>query len=260
MTLDDVLQDLIQCLGSQGDSIIAWEEVQAWPEEAVEIFQNAGWIKPTVSAKSVVCPGCEESCFMPVHIPPTKQGKLVQAFVACDQRDDMGRVPIPSGALQQWQVTENQLTNWLAREISVRGKPKRDRETKSFLIGDVQGKKRTGRLELVFKEPVTLKASEHPLSLNEIVFLDGHQLKIDRAAILDLIDRPPTSDRYIPSIARREARKLETQAIYKSWQKAYRTLKRKNSDKSDNWCALQIAKMDIAQGRGSETIRKNMKK
>jgi hypothetical protein len=260
MTLDDVLQDLMQRLGSQGDSIIAWEQVREWPKEAVEIFQKAGWIKLTVPARSVVCPGCEENCFMPVHVPPAMQGKPLQAFVACEQRDDMGRVPIPSATLQQWQVTENQLTKWLAQEISMRGKPKRDRETKNILIGDVQGKKRTGSLELVFKESVTLKISEHILSLNEIVFLDGHQLRIDRAAILDLVDRHPAKDRYTPSIARNEARKLDTQAIYKGWQRAYRALKRKNPDKSDNWCALQITKTDVAQGRDSETIRKNMKK
>lgn len=57
MTLDDVLQDLIQHLDSQGDSTIAWEQVREWPEGAVEIFQNAGWIEAKALAKTVVCPG-----------------------------------------------------------------------------------------------------------------------------------------------------------------------------------------------------------
>ena len=37
-------------------------------------------------------------------------------------------------------------------------------------------------------------------------------------------------------------------------------LKKANSNKSDTWCSKLIAKMDIAQGRDAETIRKNMKK
>ena len=62
------------------------------------------------------------------------------------------------------------------------------------------------------------------------------------------------------STARREARKLDTQAKYESWQKEYRKLKRKNPEKSDTWCSLQIKKLEIAQSCKSETIRKHMKK
>lgn len=66
--------------------------------------------------------------------------------------------------------------------------------------------------------------------------------------------------RYTPSNARREARKLDTQAMYKTWRKAYRNLKKKNPHITDVWCSQKIAKMDIARGRNAETIRKNMKK
>ena len=48
--------------------------------------------------------------------------------------------------------------------------------------------------------------------------------------------------------------------MYESWRKEYRTLKRKNPKKSDTWCSLQIEKMEIAQDRDAETIRKRMKK
>lgn len=75
-----------------------------------------------------------------------------------------------------------------------------------------------------------------------------------------MIDRPLSSNQYKPSIARREVNKLDTQTRHKGWQKAYRELKRKNPNKSDNWCALQIAKMPIGKGKSQETIRKNMKK
>ena len=46
MTLEDVLQELIQVLSSKGDGTISWEQVRQWPESAIEIFQDAGWIKP----------------------------------------------------------------------------------------------------------------------------------------------------------------------------------------------------------------------
>jgi len=61
------------------------------------------------------------------------------------------------------------------------------------------------------------------------------------------------------SIVRREARKLDTQAMYKRWQKAYREAVKLRPNKSDTWYSIHIAKMDIAKGRDAETIRKHMK-
>jgi hypothetical protein len=64
----------------------------------------------------------------------------------------------------------------------------------------------------------------------------------------------------MPANARREARKLDTQARYKSWQKEYRLLKQSHPNMSDVWYSLKIAKMEIAKGSSAETIRKHMKR
>lgn len=58
----------------------------------------------------------------------------------------------------------------------------------------------------------------------------------------------------------RQAGKLGTQAMYEVWRKKYRELKRKNPNKVDTEISKMIKKMDIAQGRDSETIRKQMVK
>jgi hypothetical protein len=63
-----------------------------------------------------------------------------------------------------------------------------------------------------------------------------------------------------PINVRREARKLDTQAMYESWQKEYRNQVKKRPDMSDVWYSQQIAKLDIAKGSNAETIRKHMKK
>lgn len=63
----------------------------------------------------------------------------------------------------------------------------------------------------------------------------------------------------LPPPSRREVRKHHTNATHKAWQQEYRRLKKKHPAKSDTWCANQIAKMDIAQGRNAETIRKCVK-
>jgi len=74
------------------------------------------------------------------------------------------------------------------------------------------------------------------------------------------VDAATTADnRYTPTTARREARKLDTQAMYESWRKEYRALKKSRPKMSDVWYSRQIAKLEIAEGRDADTIRKHMK-
>jgi hypothetical protein len=81
-----------------------------------------------------------------------------------------------------------------------------------------------------------------------------------RAPVSERVDAVTSrSNQRKPTSARREARKLDTQAKYKSWRKAYRSLKQNHPNESNVWYSQQIAKMKIAEGSSAETIRKNMK-
>lgn len=64
---------------------------------------------------------------------------------------------------------------------------------------------------------------------------------------------------YTPSNAKREARKLDTQAMYASWQKAYRDLKKIHRNKSDVWYSTHISRTPISKDRNASTIKKHMK-
>jgi hypothetical protein len=260
MTFQDTLQDLILRLGEGDGGILAWEQVREWPGGAVEIFELAGWIKLKDPARAVVCPGCEENCFMPVHVRSETEGKSLWAYVACDKRDDMGRVPLSTEHLKQWQISEGQVAKWICHALGLKGRPKRTNSNQAIQLGHFQGKKRTGILELDCTRSPVLKSSGGSIPLEEIVVFNGKQLNIDREAVLEVVDRPPPVERYSPSVTRRESRKLNTQNMHKSWQKTYRKLKRENPGMSDKWYSQKISKMDIAQGRDPETIRKNMKK
>lgn len=262
MTQEDVLQELIQRLGSGGDSTLAWEQIREWPKGAVEGFEKAGWIKAAAPASTLECPGCEHNCFMPVHVLPEANGRPSRAFVACDRRDDMGRVKIPLVRLRQWQVTESQVARWVSGALGLKAKPEHEKTSGAYKLGDLQGNKRVGSLEFDTAKSVSLKSSGHSLPLIEVVYFEGDYPCIDRTAIQGLVDLPPaseTANRYKPSAARREARKLDTQVMHKSWKKGYREWKRKRPGMTDVWYSQQVAKMDIAQGRDAETIRKHMK-
>ena len=73
-----------------------------------------------------------------------------------------------------------------------------------------------------------------------------------------LAEMPLNELRHTPSTAKREARKIDTQARYASWKKAYKALRKKHPGKSDVWYSQQIAKTAIAKGLSASTIKKNM--
>jgi hypothetical protein len=106
-----------------------------------------------------------------------------------------------------------------------------------------------------------LKAGASSMPLADIVTFDGNSYGLNLIMLGQWLDAVSDSNSsYVPSSARREARKLDTRELHESWQKAYRQLKKKHPEMSDVWCSQKIAKMDIGKDRDSETIRKHMKK
>ncbi len=194
MTLPEVLQELVELVGSEGDTVLAWDQVRHWPNGAVETLQKAGWIEPTAAALTVECPGCERNCFMPVHVILARNGQPARAYVACDRRDDMGQVKIAMSRLQQWQITEGQIAQWASRALGLNGKPERDKVSGVFRLGSLQGKQRVGSLEFATAGLVCLKTSGHSLPLGDVVNFQRGRPSIDRAAILALVDLPPASE------------------------------------------------------------------
>jgi hypothetical protein len=73
------------------------------------------------------------------------------------------------------------------------------------------------------------------------------------------VDETPDAADAAQTSVRHAVRKLESQDLYKRWQAAYRKSKKNHPHQSDVWHSMQIAKLQIAEGRKAETIRKHMK-
>jgi hypothetical protein len=130
-----------------------------------------------------------------------------------------------------------------------------------FNIGIASGDKRRQMLCLRTERDLILVAGNNEIPLPELVGFHDGRYSIDVAMIRYLVDSETTANpRHTPSNARREARKLETQARHGRWRTAYREQKKKHPKKSDAWHAQRIAKGEFGDGRNAETIRKNMKK
>ena len=237
------------------------EELNQWPAEAIKAMKSQRLIAKARPASSAICSGCERDCVMPVHTLPAKTGAPV-LFIICDKRNDINRVPVPTERLPQWQCSADLVCGFVAASLGLRRSDKQRASASLWEIGIATGDKRSQMLCMQGKNDVlALVAGNNPVPLAELIEYHDGQYSLDRAMIRRLVDAATTADnRYTPSNAKREARKLDTQAMYEGWRKAYRNLRKKHKNMSDVWYSQQIAKMDIAHGREAETIRKHMKK
>ena len=202
----------------------------------------------------------QNNAAMPVHIIPAKENLSARAFISCDKRSDISRITVSLAKLNQWQSTIDFVCKFIANSLELRQSSQSTDNPNLINIGIVTGNKRSQMLCLEADGALSLVAGNSRLPLIELIGYRDGAYSLDAAMIRQLVDSATTADnRYTPSNARREARKLDTQAIYESWQKEYRALKRKYPNKSDSWYSRKIAKMDIANGRSDESIRKNMK-
>jgi hypothetical protein len=196
---------------------------------------------------------------MPVYTLPAGTGPAA-SFVVCDKRDDINRVEVPAALLRQWLCGAEAVGRFVAQGLGLRPESQRKADAGLWELGLVTGKKRGQMVCLRANGTLELVAGSNDLPLAELVRFGANGYSVDCEAIRQLVDAATMGDpRYTPSIARREARKLETQALHESWRKAYRELKRSHPGMSGVWYSQRIAKLDIAQWRSAATIRKHMK-
>lgn len=262
MTPKDALTKLLGRVGaSQGAAVlINDDELIQWPPTAVKAMKSQKLIAKVRPASSAVCPGCERDCVMPVHTLTAKAGAPA-SFIVCDKRSDINRVSVSTELLTQWQCSADSVCGFIVVSLGLRRSDKQTASPYLWEIGIASGDKLSQMLCLQANDALALVAGSKTVPVAELVEFNNGKYSLDGAMIRRLVDASTTADiRYTPSNARREARKLETQAMHESWRKTYRNLKRTHRDMSDVWLSRKIAKMDIANGRSAETIRKQMKK
>jgi len=265
MTPLDAIFELLARMGAtSGVAVfVSEEELSHWPVAAIKAMKSQKLLAKTRPAASVVCPGCEQECVMPVHTPPAGP-RGAASFIVCDKRSDINRVAVAAERLTQWRCDMNALCGFVAQSLGLhrrhQSKARAERHCELWEIGIATGEKRKQMLCLKADGELTLVAGNNAVPLSEFIGYDNGKYSLDQAMIRQLVDSVTTADnRYTPTNTRREARKLNTQNIYESWKKAYRVLRKSRPNMSDVWYSQQIAKQSIAQGRNSDTIKKNMK-
>ena len=260
MTPQAALIELLGRVGARNGAatLVSTEELNQWPAAAVAAMKTQNLLLKARPAKSVVCPGCEQECSMPVHTPPRANAPAT-SFVVCDKRSDINRVAISSARLALWRCDTKAVCGFIAASLGLAQTTVQPAEDGLLPIGMARGNKRSQMLCLRVQDHLALVVGADAMPLADVIGFENGGFTLDHAVIHQMVDAATTADpRHTPTTAKREARKIDTQAMYATWQKAYRALLKKSPGKSDVWYSQQIAKADKVHVRDPSTIKKHM--
>jgi hypothetical protein len=261
MTPQQVFADLMARVGAYPDSVasVNEQELADWPPDVVAALKAQGLLRKARDTTSAVCPGCEQQCLMPVNTVKDETSRR-GSFVVCDKRSDINRVPIPPEQLRQWRTDAEAVRRFIADSLSVRQTGERAGDEGLMLVGMIQGTKRSQMLAVRVSGDPALVVGGGVVPLCDLAKYEDGRFGLDAGPARKLADATTTDPRHTPTNARRETRKLITQAIYAEWRKEYRELRKKHPNKSDSWRSQKIAASSAGRGRNAETIRKQMTK
>src|SRR5208283_6090466 len=121
MTPLDALLELLERVGASrgAAALVSEEELTRWPAKAVRSLKSQKLLIKASPAVSVVCPGCEQECVMPVETP-VAETRAAASFVVCDKRDDINRVAVSAGRLRQWRASAASIADLITGLLGLR--------------------------------------------------------------------------------------------------------------------------------------------
>jgi hypothetical protein len=165
MTESGLLEHIFErlCRADSGQEIFGADEAAEWPAGALDLLVKAGLLRRAEPAHAIECNGCEQYCFMPVHVLPAEGNRPARAFISCDKRDDIGRVPVEMRRLAQWKITGGMLAKTLARLLGFLQAPQEDGAGKRWTLGIIKGNEHKAQIALAVAIGVALKVAGHDI-------------------------------------------------------------------------------------------------
>lgn len=193
MTPETVLIELLERVRAQygGKIFITDHELNTWPNDAIALMKSHGLMTKTSPATSALCFGCERECMMPVHILTNSQDEPT-AFIVCDKRSDINRVPVSNNQLESWQISVDSIAALLAKLLEIPHTKANSPDFVQWEIGVFKGKKHASHLVLLVSGCFKLALAGHEIALIEVLSLENKGFKIDKRKLAMLVDNPAT--------------------------------------------------------------------
>jgi hypothetical protein len=185
MTEDALLEHIFNRLAysETGQAIFSASESVEWPDGALDGLTEAGLLASAQPARVIECRGCEENCVMPVHVFPAEGARPARAYIACDKRDTVGRVPVDMAQLRQWQISGAMLAETMTRLFGFTKPPKEDVAGMRWVLGLLQEGAPISVVRLSTEGGAWLVVAGQTVPLVQILTLHKRRLEADRSAL-----------------------------------------------------------------------------
>jgi hypothetical protein len=192
MTPLEALLELLDRMGASRDAaaLVSEEELRQWPIEAVRALKSHKLLVKASPATTVVCPGCEQECTMPVDTVSAGTGKAATSFVVCDKRDDINRVAVSAERLRQWRASAAPIADLITGLLGLRSPDAGAISSGRWEIGMLKGRKYSSHIVLIADGQLTLCVAGHTVALADVLTLGGGSFKLDKQTLIRFVDKP----------------------------------------------------------------------
>ena len=129
---------VLRSLDSMRSTGFGVDDVREWPGNALGTLVNAGILRKSRYAASVLCRECSENCSVVVEVEDREDDVLPPiAFYDCPLRDDVGRIRIPLERLETWALSRSGLAATLANELQTEAEPQEITPGRLWLLGSL---------------------------------------------------------------------------------------------------------------------------
>ncbi|MCZ6887232.1 MAG: hypothetical protein O7H39_01960 [Gammaproteobacteria bacterium] len=106
-SLNRLLADIASRLAgsSEGHALLSADEFGDADPGCLGILCDAGLLTAFEPSATTICDGCDRACPMEVQCVPGCGASPSRAFIVCDKRDDIGRVPVEMDRLRRWRMS-----------------------------------------------------------------------------------------------------------------------------------------------------------
>ena len=178
MTPREALLDLVARVGARDGAAVRVSEtdVRQWPAEAVSALRAHRLLVRARPARTVVCPGCEADCVMPVQTIPAGP-RAAARFIVCDKRSDINRVALTTAHVDQWKCDAEALARFVVEQLGLRRSRHRVDASGTRPLGLAAGDTRHQMLGLRTRGDVTLVVADTAVALADLIGFEHGRLR-----------------------------------------------------------------------------------
>ncbi len=192
MTENGLLENILNRLGTSGtaEEMFGADEAAGWPPGVLDMLIQSGLLRRAQPTQVIECRGCEEYCFKQVDVLPAEGKSPARALIVCDERDDIGRVPVDFSRLEQWQTTSELIAAALAKLLGFSQPPTLAADGKQWGIGTLRGREHRSPVKLLAEDGLALSLAGHIVPLATVLTIEEKSLTLDKAELIRLVDNP----------------------------------------------------------------------